>query len=234
MKKNIFFAMMLAMVSFALTSCSDKESEGKSRFTYYPQLELKGETTMVVDKGTAFQDPGFTATLNGEDVSTQVAVNSNVNTDKSGVYTVVYSLVNSDGIAANAKRTVVVLDPNNAVEGFYLTQANSYRDYNSNVVQYGNDFEILIIDKGDGSYSVDDLFGGWYCQRAGYGTNYAMAGVISIAGDGSVTCLSSKVPGWGDSLDGFSGTYDAATKTFNVVAVYNNNTMFFYETWVKE
>ena len=33
MKKNIFFAMMLAMVSFALTSCSDKESEGKSRFT---------------------------------------------------------------------------------------------------------------------------------------------------------------------------------------------------------
>lgn len=234
MKKNIYFAMMLAMVSYVLTSCGDKDSEGLSRFTYYPLLELQGDATIVVDKGTTYQDPGFTATLNGEDVSSQVSVNSNVNMNKSGVYTVVYSIKNSDGIAANAKRKVIVLDPNSAVEGLYLTQADSYRDYNEKVVAFGSEFEILIIDNENGTYTVDDLFGGWYCQRAGYGTNYAMGGVISIADDGSVSCLSSKVPGWGDSLDGFSGTYDAATKTFNVVAVYNGNTMFFHQTWVKE
>ena len=50
MKKNIFFAMILALVSFAMTSCGDKESEGLSRFTYYPVLELNGESDMVVNK----------------------------------------------------------------------------------------------------------------------------------------------------------------------------------------
>jgi hypothetical protein len=232
MKKNIFFAMMLALVSFVLTSCGDKDSEGLSRFTYYPVLELQGDGYMVIDKGSTFQDPGFTATLNGEDVSSQVAVNSTVETGKSGVYTVTYSIKNSDGITANAKRTVVVLDPNNAVEGFYLNKADSYRLRQGAEVAYGRPFEILVIDNGDGTYSVDDLLGGWYCQRAGYGTSYAMEAVISIDGDGALTCSYSYVPGWGDGLDDFEGSFDAATSTFQFTAVYAG--MDFVQTWVKE
>lgn len=225
--------MILALVSFALTSCDgDKDSEGLSRFTYYPVLELQGESYMVVDKGATFQDPGFTATLNGEDVSSQVAVNSSVNTSKSGVYTVVYSIKNSDGITANAKRTVVVLDPSNAVEGFYLNQADSYRLREGAQVAYGRQFEILIIDNGNGTYSVDDLLGGWYCQRAGYGTNYAMEALITIADDGTVDCPYNYVPGWGDGLDDFEGSFDAATSTFQIKAVYA--AMDFVQTWVKE
>ncbi|MBQ3752401.1 MAG: DUF5012 domain-containing protein [Prevotella sp.] len=232
MKKNIFFAMMLALVSFALTSCDgDKDSEGQSRFTYYPILELKGDGYMVVDKGTTFQDPGYTATLNGEDVSNQVNVNSNVNMGKSGVYTVVYSIKNSDGITANAKRTVVVLDPNSAVEGFYLNQADSYRLREGAQVAYGSPFETLIIDNGDGTYAVDDLLGGWYCQRVGYGTNYAMAGVISIE-DGSVVCEDAHVPGWNDGPDDFEGSFDATTSTFHLNVLYAG--MNFVQTWVKE
>lgn len=223
---------MLALVSFALTSCGDLESEGLSRFTYYPVLELQGGDYMVVDKGSTFQDPGFTATLNGEDVSSQVAVSSNVNTAKSGIYSVVYSIKNSDGITANAKRTVVVLDPNSAVEGFYLTQADSYRLRQGAQVAYGSEFEILIIDNGDGSYDVDDMLGGWYCQRAGYGTNYAMEATITIAEDGTVDCVYNYVPGWGDGLDDFEGTFDAATSTFQINAVYA--AMNFVQTWVKE
>ena len=232
MKKNIFLVMMLAMVSFALTSCGDKDSEGKSRFTYYPVLELAGDEYMVVDKGSTFQDPGYSATLNGEDVSSQVTVNSNVNTGKSGIYTVVYSIVNSDGIAANAKRTVVVLDPTNAVEGFYLVTPDSYRLRQGAQVAYGRAFEILIIDNGDGSYDVDDMLGGWYCQRAGYGTKYAMEATITIAGDGTVDCVYNYVPGWGDGLDDFEGTFDAANSTFQIKAVYA--AMDFVQTWVKE
>ena len=232
MKKNIFFVMLVAMVGLVLTSCGDKDSEGQSRFTYYPLLELEGDDYMVVDKGTTFQDPGFTATLNGEDVSNQVAVNSNVNMAKSGVYTIVYSIVNSDGITANAKRTVVVLDPNSAIEGFYLTQADSYRVSKGAQVAYGSDFEILIIDNGNGTYDVDDMLGGWYCQRAGYGSNYAMEATFAIEADGTVKCLYNYVPGWGDGLDDFEGTYDAATSTFQIKAVYA--AMDFVQTWVKE
>ena len=232
MKKNIFFAMMLALVSFALTSCGDKETEGLSRFTYYPLLELEGESYMVVGKGTNFQDPGFSATLNGEDVSSQVTVSSNVNTNKSGVYSVVYSIKNEDGITANARRTVVVLDLNSAVEGFYQITPDSYRLRQGAEVAYGSPFEMLVIDNGDGTYDVDDLLGGWYCQRAGYGTNYAMAGVIAIEDDGSVICLANGVPGWGDEADAFEGTFDAATGTFNLKVTYA--AMDFVQTWVKE
>ena len=223
---------MLALVSFALTSCGDKETEGLSRFTYYPLLELEGESYMVVGKGTNFQDPGFSATLNGEDVSSQVTVSSNVNTNKSGVYTVVYSIKNEDGISANAKRTVVVLDLNSAVEGFYQITPDSYRLRQGAEVAYGSPFEMLVIDNGDGTYDVDDLLGGWYCQRAGYGTNYAMAGVIAIEDDGSVICLANGVPGWGDEADAFEGTFDAATGTFNLKVTYA--AMDFVQTWVKE
>ena len=78
---------------------------------------------------------------------------------------------------------------------------------------------------------MDDLFGGWYCQRAGYGTNYAAQGIIELADDGSVSLVDSYVPGWGDALDDLTGTY--ADGVFTVDATYVG-TMHFFETWVKE
>jgi hypothetical protein len=232
MKKNIFFTMIFALISMALVSCEDKETEGLSRFTYYPLLEIEGDGYMVIDKGSNFQDPGFTATLNGEDVSDQVTVNSNLDTSKSGIYTIVYSIKNADGIAANAHRTVVVLDPNSAVEGFYLNSADSYRLRQGAQVAYGAPYEVLIIDRGDGSYSVDDLLGGWYCQRAGYGTNYAMAAIVTIAADGTLSAIRTSVPGWGDGADSVEGTFDVATGTLSMKVVYAG--MDFVQTWVKE
>ena len=207
--------MLFAVVALLVTSCGDKETEGKSRFTYYPTIELEGDTYLVWDKGTPFVDPGY------------------VSVNKSGIYTMTYTTKkNDDGFDASASRTVVVLDPNSAVEGFYLTQPDSYRTYNGNEVAFGNAFEILVIDNGDGTLYVDDLFGGWYCQRAGYGTKYAMGGTISLAADGTVGLISSLVPGWGDGLDDLTGSF--ADGVFTVDAVYNKNTMHFYQTWVKE
>lgn len=225
--------MLFAVVALLVTSCGDKESEGKSRFTYYPTIELEGDTYLVWDKGTPFVDPGYVSTMNGEDVTAEVMISGTPDVNKSGVYTMTYTTKkNDDGFDASASRTVVVLDPNSAVEGFYLTQPDSYRTYNGNEVAFGNAFEILVIDNGDGTLYVDDLFGGWYCQRAGYGTKYAMGGTISLAADGTVGLISSLVPGWGDGLDDLTGSY--ADGVFTVDAVYNKNTMHFYQTWVKE
>jgi len=233
MKKNIFFAMMLAVVSLVLTSCGDKDSEGLSRFTYYPTIELQGDSYLVWEKGVAFEEPGYTSTMNGEDVTSQVTVNGSVDVTKSGIYTLTYNTIkNEDGFGASAKRTVVVLDSKSAVEGFYLTQADSYRDRSGTVVAYGNQFEILIIDNGDGTVFVDDLLGGWYSQRAGYGDNYKLYGTLAIAADGTLTCLKSYINGWGDSHDDLTGTYDAATSTFKLDAVYAG--MHFVQTWIKE
>ena len=225
--------MLFAVVALLVTSCGDKETEGKSRFTYYPTIELEGDTYLVWDKGTPFVDPGYVSTMNGEDVTAEVMISGTPDVNKSGIYTMTYTTKkNDDGFDASASRTVVVLDPNSAVEGFYLTQPDSYRTYNGNEVAFGNAFEILVIDNGDGTLYVDDLFGGWYCQRAGYGTKYAMGGTISLAADGTVGLISSLVPGWGNGLDDLTGSY--ADGVFTVDAVYNKNTMHFYQTWVKE
>lgn len=224
--------MLFAVVALLVTSCGDKESEGKSRFTYYPTIELQGDTYLVWEKGTPYVDPGYVSVMNDEDVTAGVTVTGAPDGSKSGIYNVTYTTVkNDDGFDASASRTVVVLDPNSEVEGFYLTQPDSYRSYNGNDVAYNGAYEILVIDNGDGTLTVDDLFGGWYAQRVGYGDNYACFGHISLAADGTVGYIDSIVPGWGDSLLDLNGTY--ADGVFEIEAEYVSG-MKFFETWVKE
>ena len=232
MKKNVLYTMLFALVALMVTSCGDKKSEGLSRFTYYPTIELEGDSYLVWEKGAAWQEPGYISTLNGEDVTSEVTVSGAPDVNKSGIYTITYTTKkNDDGFNASATRTVVVLNPNSDIEGFYLITPDSYRSYNGNDVTYNRSYEILIIDNGDGTLYVDDLFGGWYAQRAGYGTKYCMEGIISLAADGSVSLVNSLVAGWGDSLDDLTGTY--ADGVFTVDATYVG-TMHFFETWVKE
>ena len=228
MKKIFYFGIAAVALVCATTAC-EKTSEGLTGITYYPVISLQGDSYMIVDKGAAFADPGFTAELNGEDYSSKVNISSNVNTSKSGVYTVSYSATNDDGFSATVNRTVVVLDPNDPVEGFYTTDASC----NRNGTAYGNTFEILIIGEGDGVYSVDDLLAGWYAVRAGYGASYAMQGEIAIAADGSASLLDSYVPGWGDAADSFEGSYDFANGVLNYTLVYAG-TLNFNVTLVKE
>ena len=229
MKKNILFTMLFALCALVLTSC-DKKSEGLSRITYYPSITLNGDTYMVWEKGEAYVEPGYYSELNGEDVTSQVTVSGNVDVNKSGIYTLTYTTVkNEDGFDASASRTVVVLDSSSNIEGFYLNQATS----NRNGTAYGKNYEVLVIDNGDGTVTVDDILGGWYCQRAGYGTKYAMTADIAVAADGTMTLISSYVPGWGDGLDSLEGTFNAGSSTFNFVCVYAGS-LTFTETWIKE
>lgn len=222
--------MLFALVALVMTSCGDKKSEGLSRITYYPSIQLKGDSYLVWEKGVAYEEPGYVSELNGEDVTSQVTVSGAVDVNKSGIYTLTYTTVkNSDGFDASASRTVVVLDSSSAIEGFYMNQATS----NRNGTAYGKNFQVLVIDNGDGTISVDDLLGGWYCQRAGYGTKYAMSGVLGVAEDGTLTLIDSYIPGWGDGLDSFEGKFDAATSTINFVCVYAGS-LTFTETWVKQ
>ena len=80
---------------------------------------------------------------------------------------------------------------------------------------------MLVIGNGDGTYNVDDMLAGWYAQRAGYGTDYAMQGLINVAADGAVSLLYNYVPGWGDAADDMTdATFDAATKTIKWNVLY--------------
>lgn len=212
MKKLAY--LMAFVFTLALTSCGEDSTAGMTDITYYAELTLEGETTMYVDKGDAYEEPGYSAVMNGEDVTDQVEVTSNVDTSTSGVYTITYSIVNEDGFYTTSTRTVIVLDPNDPIEGYWDTDENNYRDYEGQTA-YGDSYEILIINNGDGTYYVEDLLGGWYYYRAGYGSSYAMTGNIAIDGS-TVTLVDSYIAGWGDGLDYLDqGTYDATTETLS-------------------
>jgi hypothetical protein len=221
--------MLFALVALVMTSC-DKKSEGLSRITYYPSIELKGGNYVVWEKGVPFSEPGYVSDLNGQDVTDKVTVSGSLDVNTSGIYNLTYTTVkNEDGFDASASRTVVVLDPNSPVEGFYINQATS----NRNGTAYGIILEVIVIDNGDGTFSVDDILGGWYCQRAGYGTKYAMEAILAIGEDGTLELVDSYVPGWEDGLDSLEGEFDADNGVFNFVCVYAGS-LTFTETWVKE
>ncbi|MCQ2226888.1 MAG: DUF5012 domain-containing protein [Bacteroidales bacterium] len=228
MKYKSLFALAFAAVAFV--GC-DKETEGVTGITYYPVLNIEGEQTMVVDKGSSFVDPGYSAVLEGEDVTSQVTVSSNVDTNKSGVYNVSYKVTNADGFTSTVNRKVIVLDPENDIEGIYTVAEDSYRDMDGTITEYGG-YEILVIDEEDGSYKFSDLIGGYYDQRAGYGSAYAMEAYIGIEDDNSVTAYDTYVAGWDDSADDVRGSYDASKKSFTLEVDYAGQ-MTFYITLTK-
>ena len=85
--------MLLALAAPVLTSCSDKDSEDKSRITYYAVLELNGDANMTTPVGAPFTDPGCKATMGGEDVSDQIQVTGSVNSNVVGFYPLGYTVV---------------------------------------------------------------------------------------------------------------------------------------------
>lgn len=225
--------MLLAVAAFGLTSCGDDDSEGKSRITYYPTIEILGDDPLLWAKGVAYEDPGYVSLMNGQDVSDLVTVNGTVNTAEAGSYTLSYvTTQNEDGFGASASRKVIVADATDPVEGLYWVDANSYRLRAGAEVAYGKAFPILVFNNGDGTYSVDDLLGGWYYYRAGYGISYAMGATISVADDGTVTVEDAGVPGWGDSYDDYTITFDKETGTFQMTVTYAG--MDFVQTLVKQ
>lgn len=233
MKSKLLYVMMFALAVFTLTGCDDSTS-GMTRITYYPELTLDGATTIYLDKGEAYVEPGYSAIMNGEDVTDDVKVTSNVDTSKSGIYTINYSIANADGFSSSSSRKVIVMDSSDPIEGFYETDPNSYRDYNGKT-PYGASYEIMIVSNNDGTYTVDDILGGWYYYRANYGPNYALSGVISVAADGTVKLISSYLIGWGDSANYMDNSkYDAATGTFSWHINYTENPLDFYVTMYKK
>jgi hypothetical protein len=210
MKKNILFLTMLALAAPVLTSCSDDETEGKSRITTYAVLELNGSAYETVQMGTAFNDPGCVATLGTEDVSSQIVTSGTVNTNQLGYYTLSYKVVNSDGFAATASRTVAVVDKNNFASTYFAeSQYGSRHYYNA---------PIEITDNGDGTYEIEDLAGGFYC----YGRypsylgvlDFFLDAVVKLNADNSIELVKYGDWYWGDDVpDLLDGSYDPATGT---------------------
>lgn len=74
-----------------------------------PEIVLKGESSITLQAGDSYTEPGFTATDDVDgDITDRVEVSGTVDPKRAGTYTVIYTVKDSFGNTAEAKRTVTV------------------------------------------------------------------------------------------------------------------------------
>ena len=229
MKKIFLYALMLGMTVLGFTSCNDDEDAlTDTVVTYYVNLDMQGSSFVEVPIGTSYTDAGCLATENGEDVTSKIVTTGldDIDVNVAGLYYVTYSATNKDGFENSVTRTVAVCDPSitTDISGSWTTQAGTHRNYYYDdgriVTTAFPNYSISIRRDAPGIFHVSDYLCGYYDQRAGYGSNYAASGYIQLLEDNTLVMLSSYVPGWGDSLDYFEGTYDPETETISFYEIY--------------
>ena len=107
-----------------------------------PVISLKGEQSTYVKVGTAYADPGFTASDNIDgDMTAKVSVSGGVDTSKMGINTITYQVTDSFGNKTTTTRTVYVyqkqmvatpINPGNKV--VYLTFDDGPSKYTSRLL----------------------------------------------------------------------------------------------------
>lgn len=248
MKKAIYKLMgCLAMVAvLALVSCNET-SQDPSTITYYITFEMEGDETYLLEVGTAYEEPGVTAFEGTEDVTSSMVTTGSVDENTVGLYTITYSATNQDGFSSSITRTVIVYDPSvtTDISGTYTTASGTYRlldasgysdeyieENNLTVIEYEGarwiqtvfaGYSVTITQLAPGFNSVSDFLGGFYAQRAGYGSSYAMTGYLKVNSDDplELEIVSAGVAGWGDSYDSVSDiVYDEEAGTISYMMVY--------------
>lgn len=261
MKKLIFTAFS-AILLLSLAGCNKITTEGVTGTTYYADIVLENGSSINWPIGQAWVEPGFSATLNGEDVTSSVVVSNQPNVEVPGAYTVKYSHKNPDGYFSNVSRTVYVCDPSVTLDisgAFSIDPENStsgsktfselatarkanYPDYAPYV---STSYTISFKKIAPGFFYCEDLMGGWYkyiqgrggYYKAQYGNSYFtyfdMTGYILLDKDGNISLVSSKIGAWGDSLDSLEGKYDEATKTLAYSWSYADGAVFASPVMIK-
>lgn len=209
---KILSICLVTLLVFTWASCK-KDSKGVSFITTYADMELEGPSTLFWQLNEPFVDPGCKASEGDDDLTDQITAKSNVNTAKGGVYSITYSVNNSDGFPASVSRTVIVCDKNAPLNGYY--QSRITRTYAGAVANRGP-YSLMVFGVGNNDYYVQDLLGRWYDVGSSYGPAYAGPGVIRLKGDNTFEVVSSQNLGFsGASAPVFFdvSTYDPATKT---------------------
>jgi len=229
-KNKILLFLVVFGLAGGFMGCDDDTTEGLTGITYYPVITLEGEQSIIVGLDDPFVDPGYSADLNGEDITDDVVVDSNVDVTTAGLYTIEYSAVNEDGFERAVVRNVYVADltPSPIRTGNHKVLEGTHRIYDGSTRTDYSDYEILFLQTEPGVFYVSDLMGGYYDQRAGYGSNYAMNGYIRLNEDNTIELISSEVPGWGDEADYMAnGVYNPATDQISWTISYVDGKIIF-------
>ena len=103
-------------VTYRVTDVSGNTTEVVRVIVYNdpvaPELNLEGKTTISLEKGNAYQEPGFTANDNCDgDITDRVEITGTVDTSKVGTYTLTYTVRDTYENEVTVTRTVKVVEP---------------------------------------------------------------------------------------------------------------------------
>lgn len=225
MKKFIYSIMVSGALLFATTSCEDSVDD-PSVVTYFAELTLNGEDFIKLSVGDTYTEPGYTATEGEEDITDRVVISGTVDTTTPGFYDLTYSVANTDGFSVTDTRQVMVVDPNNFASAYFGETAIGSRHY--------TDAPVVISDNGDGTYTIDDLLGGfqWYGLNPGFEPTYDFhaEAIITLNADNTISLQevgswSSDALGITDPLTIQSGSYDPATGVITLAIGYAGSTL---------
>lgn len=100
-------------VTYTVEDSSGNHTEVTRKIVYVdpvpPQLTLEGESSLVLEYGESFQEPGYHAEDNCDgDLTAQVQISGSVNPRRAGTYTLTYTVKDSYGNLTQVTRTVKV------------------------------------------------------------------------------------------------------------------------------
>ncbi len=117
MRLSVFLISIILLLS-ACESVTHKKSAPLPSDTTPPQLTLKGDSNITLPLHQSFQDPGVSAVDDFDgDISSKIEQNSTLNIDRVGLYSIEYSVTDSAGNRAIAKRYIRVTTFANAKLG---------------------------------------------------------------------------------------------------------------------
>ena len=95
--------------SYSSSSSIRTTKSTTARVTTPPTITLRGSSTITINQGASWQDPGFTARdAKGNDLTGRVNVSGSVNTLVAGTYMVSYTVTDDWGNRGYASRSVIV------------------------------------------------------------------------------------------------------------------------------
>jgi hypothetical protein len=245
MKNNISIIFFLAFAGLLLTTSScerEKDSEGISKITYFPDFKMTGDEVIFLNKGTAFTDPGVKAYENGIEIPVRQSVTGDyfpanaIDVNMPNKYIINYAATNKDGFDGSTSRIVFVVatgDLITSIEGLYTSTIvrNGVSSPNYTDLEY-----VMIRKAGDNTYEISDAIGGYYDIGRGYGAAYRATGALITANNISANDFdlgpSFGVGAFGGTASITSFSVNAATGTITMVTDWDAG--FTFEVTLKQ
>jgi Domain of unknown function (DUF5011) len=183
MKKIIILAFFASL----LWSCDDDSTAGVSKVTNYPVLTLLGDEFLIIPVGTAYTDPGITATEGGVDIEYTTTVDgallgttgTTINTAVADDYTITYTATNQDGFDASVSRRVIVVQTGDLVTDISGLYTSTVVRNGASGAQYTDMEYVMIAPSGPNQYRLSDGIGGYYDIGRAYGAGYRAPATIN-------------------------------------------------------